>query len=288
MRIKLTIPSKKNIVMYSAALLVVLALTVFSFWSPKSLQYDMVFLGDSVVANVGEDGLAMTHYVAERTGKTVFKGAFGGTTMSVKDTEAWGSAAGMEWSMAKLADAICYKDWKSQQATIAYAEAYRGINNQALSYFVETMETLEKIDFDKVETLVIEHGTNDYNRGTALDNPMELYDRSTFGGALRYSLRLLQKTYPKMRIVVMSPTYCVLGDGKQCYNTKYGEGGYLDEYVALEKQIAEEFGVEWIDAYHHSGIREDNASEYLPDNLHLNAAGHKLLGEFLADYFEKK
>jgi len=44
--------------------------------------------------------------------------------------------------------------------------------------------------------------------------------------------------------------------------------------------------VEWIDAYRMSGINEKTSSIYLTDGLHLNAEGHKLIGEFLAEYFE--
>ena len=92
-----------------------------------------------------------------------------------------------------------------------------------------------------------------------------------------------------MRILLVSPIYCALGENndRKCYDTKYGSGGYLQEYVELEKEIAAEFGVEWLDAYHESGIWEENASEYLPDYLHPNAKGHELLSDFLAEYLKE-
>jgi lysophospholipase L1-like esterase len=254
----------------------------------KDIQYDIVVLGDSVIGNVGANGIALTDYIEERLGKSTFKGGLGGTSMSVQSDSLWGSASNMEWNMVKLATAIWDNDWKSQLATLSYAENYQDVNNQILSYFPETINTLSQIDFSALEILVIEHGTNDYSRGVSVDNEEDPFDVTTFGGALRTSLKLLREKYPELRIVVMSPIYCALGEEreKKCYNTKYGDGGYLEEYVEKEKQIAEEFGVEWIDAYHNSGINESNEELYLHDGLHLSSEGHKKLGEFLADYLE--
>ena len=97
-----------------------------------------------------------------------------------------------------------------------------------------------------------------------------------------------EKSYPDLRIVLMSPIYCEFGDAgeQKCYNTKVGNGRYLDEYVALEKEIAQDFEVEWIDAYHGSGIWAENAEQYIPDGLHLNTDGHKKIADFLADYLQ--
>ncbi len=289
MHIRVKIPTKKKVFMCLIALAIVSVVLVFALRKEKkTLQYDIVVLGDSVVGNVGEDGVSFTSYLEEKLNKTVFKGGFGGTTMSLKADLQWGSISSAEWSMVKLAEAISYDDWKSQKATMAYAQSYKGINYQALHYFEETMDGLCQIDFGEVEILIIEHGTNDYNNGKILDNPDDLYDVTTFGGALRRSLKLLKKSYPDLRIVLMSPIYCEFGDAgeQKCYNTKIGNGRYLDEYVALEKEIAQEFEVEWIDAYHGSGIWAENAEQYIPDGLHLNTDGHKKIADFLADYLQ--
>lgn len=287
MKAKKKLPDKGCVILWLASACVVALFLLLIFQKDKkSLQYDIVILGDSVVGNVAEDGSSLADYVEKRLGRSTFKGGLGGTTMSVDDTRLWGSMSKREWCMVKLAEAICYDDWKSQLGTMDYADSFEDYNNQALSYFPETMKNLSEIDFSQVQILVIEHGTNDYNKGVVLDNPEDLYDVTTFGGALRHSLKLLKEAYPDMRIVVMSPIYCALGENqdKPSYSTRYGEGGYLDEYVELEKEIAEEFQVEWLDAYHQSGIWEENATEYLFDSLHLNREGHERLGNLLADY----
>lgn len=264
-----------------SVLLVIVILCLLCLPEKKEKRYDMVFLGDSVVGNVWMHP-GITDVMEERLGKTVFNGAFGGTRMSFWNENSQGSRASSEWCMVRLAQAICNDDWGSQLATVSYANHYQMTNTQALDYFYDRMIQLSQIDFEQVEILLIEHGTNDYNVGRPLDNPENAFDETTFGGALRSSLALLQKTYPQMHIILVTPIYCEIGENK-CYNTDYG-GGYLDDYVALEKQIAAEFGVEVIDAYHESGIWEENVDVYLPDRLHPSEAGHALLGNFIADY----
>ncbi len=278
----------KNSILYGIALGMAFFIIMLAFREKhKELDYEIVVLGDSVVANPSTE-THLLEILEMRLGKTTFNGAFGGTTMAFKTDLLWGSFASNEWSMVKLAEAICYDDWKSQNASIEYAVSYEERTVWADSYFEERMEALQQIDFSQVEMLIIEHGTNDYNNGIKVDNPQDLFDETTFGGALRKSLRLLQQTYPNLRIVLVSPLYCSLEEDLKCFETSYGEGTTLDEYVRLEKEIAEEFGVEWVNAYEESGIWIENVEEYLGDGLHPNAKGHELLGDFLADNLEVK
>lgn len=279
---------KQDIIRYAVALVCVAVLLLLTFRKEeKPVQYDIVILGDSVVGNTrGEVNVASV--LGKRLGKTVFNGAFGGSCMSVPNRQMWGSMSGTEWCMVKLAEAIAYDDWTSQKAVMSYAASYSDVNLQVLDYFEERMDMLVQIDFSGVEILIIQQGTNDYNSGKPVDNPGDLYDVTTFGGALRYSLRILKEKYPQLRIVLVSPTYCALGENfdKKCYNTSYREGGILDEYVELEGQIAQEFDVEWINAYRESGIWENNMDIYLTDALHPNTDGHVLIGNLIADYLQ--
>lgn len=263
--------------------IIALFLALPFFRTSKTTQYDIVFLGDSIIGNAnGPSGV--TAVVSEQLEKSVFNGAFGGTTCSLGTDLSWGSVTSMQWSMGKLADAIAYNDWQSQLGTMNYADYYSDVNAQALYYFEDRMQELSRIDFDRAEVLVIQHGTNDYNSGRPLENPEDLYDITTFGGALRHSLRALQEEYPELTIVLLSPIYCEFGENgeKTCYNWDRGYGT-LDAYVQLEKEIAQEYGVVFIDAYAESGIWEDNAEEYLYDGLHLTNEGMEKLGLFVAE-----
>lgn len=252
----------------------------------KKNQYDIVFLGDSIIGTVNK--YSIVELVGEELGMTAFNGAFGGSTLSMGNDPIWGSVSANQWSMVRLAQAIGTGDWKSQRMAMSYAVSYENSNRQAFEYFEDRMDALTKIDFGKTKVLVIEHGTNDYNAVRKLDNPQDLYDITTFGGALRSTLKILQEKYPDMRIVILSPIYCEFyGSVKQSsYSADFGQG-VLDDYVQLEREIAEEFGVFFIDAYHNSGIWEDTAMKYLTDGLHPSDDGAFLLSEYIAEELQR-
>lgn len=273
--------NKKIILNFIVILVVALFVLLPLFREKGESQFDIVFLGDSVIGNEGN--VSVVQMVGEKLGLPVFNGAFGGSSMATDGAREWGSVTANQWCMARLADAIAYGDWQSQQSAMTYAEYYKEYSLYMPDYFGDRMDVLTKIDFSRVKVLVIEHGTNDYNGGRKLDNPEDLYDITTFGGALRHSLSVLQKTYPDMKIVLVTPIYCEFGENLElaCYDTDFG-GGTMNAYVELEQEIAAEFGVYCINAYQNSGIAEGNAKEYLSDGLHLTEKGALLLGEYLA------
>lgn len=252
----------------------------------KKTQYEIVFLGDSIIGT--ENHYSVVELVGEKLGMTAFNGAFGGSTMSLSETMIWGSVSNNQWSMVRIAQAMAYKDWQSQKMAMSYAVSYEKSNRQAFDYFEKRMEELTTIDFSETKVLVIEHGTNDYNAARRLDNPEDMYDISTFGGALRSTLTLLQEKYPDLQIVLLSPLYCEFPerDNQPGYLVNFGQG-ILDDYVSLEHRIAEEFGIPFIDAYHNSGIWEDTAEKYLTDGLHLTEEGVLLLSDYVAEELQK-
>ncbi len=279
--------NKKTIMINCIAVLIVLVFVLLPFAEGKDKQqYDIVFLGDSVIGNGGEESVVQV--VANELGIPAFNGALGGSAMSVNGDMNWGSVTGNQWCMVRLTESIIYKDWQSQKSAMVYANYYNEFNQQMPPYFSERMEALMRVDFDNVKLLVIEHGTNDYNAGRKLDNKDDLYDVSTYGGALRYSLKLLQEAYPDMTIVLVTPIYCEFGENLEdsCYEADFG-GGTLEEYVELELEIAKEFGVFCIDAYHNSGIWEDNSKDYLADGVHLLPEGAFVLGQYIAGELQR-
>ena len=278
--------SKKYILNFIAVLVVLVFVLLPLLPTEKKEPYDIVFLGDSVIGNEGNVSVVQT--VGTELGLRAFNGAFGGSSMAVMDEKDWGSMTHTQWCMACIAESIAYGDWQNQKASMAYAEYYRGYGMYMPEYFKDRVDALTKIDFSQVEILVIEHGTNDYNGGYTLDNQEDLYDISTFGGALRYSLRLLQESYPDMKIVLITPIYCAFGDNleQNCYEADFG-GGTMSDYVELEKEIAAEYGVICIDAYTNSGINEENSKKYLSDGVHLTDEGARLLSNYLAEELKK-
>ena len=250
-------------------------------------EHDIVFLGDSLIGNYVYP-FGVIDVMEERLGVDIYNGALGGTCMSFYTGNVRESVHSSQWSMVKLAQAIYAEDWTSQVTGASYSEHYRESAGQVLDYFYERILHLSQIDFSKVDILIIEHGTNDYNCGQVLESEENPLDITTYAGALRTTIQLLTEKYPDLRIILVSPVYCEFVDANnaKCYETDFG-GGVLDDYVQMQKTVAKEFGVEWIDAYYGSGIWSDNIDIYTYDKLHLTAEGKQLIGDLIADYLEE-
>lgn len=250
-----------------------------SFQIPKKLQkeeYRIVFLGDSIIGNVRDD-TSITAMLEENLGVPVYNGAFGGTTAAALNVEERAAIPMDCISLVELADGICYDDFSVSNASI---------NSWVImDYFPETVFGFNRVDFNKVEILVIEQGVNDYLAGVPLDNEEDPYDIFTFGGSLRYTLRELKECRPNTRVLLCTPTYMWhVERGGSCEELDWG-GGHLEDYVNLELEIAREFGVDVLDNYHDSGIggEFENWPDYTEDGLHLNEAGRRLIAQCITE-----
>ena len=239
-------------------------------------------LGDSIIGNErGETSI--TGILEELLGESVYNGAFGGSTMSCREVEDRASVTTDTLSLAKLSSAIAQKDFYVQNAGVTRCAV--------MEYFPEAVYGFQKIDFDKTKVLIIEHGVNDYLTGAPLDDIQDPYNVYTFGGALRYSLENLKAAYPKMRIILVTPTYCwFLSKKSNCQEIDNGSG-ILEDYVNLELEIAAQYGIEVLDNYHESGIGDSGTFEeweiYTQDGLHLNETGRRLVAERIAAHIRE-
>lgn len=251
-------------------------------------EYPIVVLGDSVIGN-RFDGEGIPSYLSRELGVPVLNGGFGGTRASFPAEETYPHSVGSYLSLVKLAEAIACRDFSVQKAQIAYGEHYLNILPETLDYFSNTIKELDRVDYSRVNYMIIEHGTNDYNTGQRLDNPEDPYDVKTYGGALRYSIEALQEAYPDMRLILMSPTWCYIWIDGQRVDSEEADfgGGYLEEYVDLEGKIAEEYGLYFLDNYHNSEVRELTQEQYYFDGLHLNGEGQKKIAEEIAAFIRQ-
>ena len=247
-------------------------------------QVQIVLLGDSILGQVrGEDSVAAL--LQSETGREVFCAAMGGTC------GARANVAGREdftkdiLSLDGLTRAIALKDFGAQQTV-----HIREIGTEG---FDEIIDSLEQIDFDKVEILFINHGINDYHAAIPRDaGESGLQDEYTYGGALRESILRLRKAYPGLRIVLVTPTYSwysKVGETKVFpgKNEDFG-GGTLEDYVETQRAVAEETGVEWIDLFHDFYPDEEPGDcwKYTLDGVHPNLDGRAKIASALAAYVE--
>ena len=242
----------------------------------KAEEYDMVCLGDSMLAPV-KNMYGIVDMLKDELKQPIYNGALGGTCLSRGDRERRLANANDNMSMVALAEAIAYSDFGPQQAAV--------IKENGTDYFEATIDSLSKIDFRKVKVLLIEHGTNDYNSGVPLVNAEDPDDIYTFTGALRKTIQLIQEKLPDTRIILVTPTYCWFpGLGYTCETWKPA-GATLADFVEAEKQIAKELGVEVIDHYPlFSHDSEEDCYKYTVDGLHATKLGRQLIADSIIQY----
>lgn len=272
--------NKKIINLISAiiGLLVVGGILMVCLWQKNSskVQVPVLLMGDSTFGNC-RDATSVAYVMSENLKDAVFNGAFGGTTMALLGEDSEDNYMDA-FNFADLSMALAGGDFGSQQTIRCKTEA--------TANFPVIIDDYERLDFSKIQVLVICYGLNDYMAGVALDNAENPYDLHTYAGALRSGVKNLQKSYPNLRIILVSPTYCWFIDTIGTCETENFGGGYLEEYVLTEKKVAEELNVEFIDWYH--DVYEDkNISywdRYTEDGVHPNEKTRKWMADYLTSY----
>lgn len=155
----------------------------------------------------------------------------------------------------------------------------------------ETIETMKAIDWSTVDVITIMYDGSDYLDGRWVYDASNLTNIQTFYGNLCAGIELFQQTYPYIRIIVMSPTYAFGMDDNGDYISSdikvYGEHP-LSTYAGMVERGSYLHSVTYLD-HIYGTIHEDNASDYLIDNIHLNEQGRELVAErfkYALEYFE--
>ena len=126
-------------------------------------------------------------------------------------------------------------------------------------------------------------GTNDYGHGDAPIGCMEDRTPWTFYGALHTLFSGLTELYPNSEIVVATPIH------RLNETSRNGDGIYkriaalpLEEYVKIIREVAAYYALPVLDLWSVSGIQPNiplNMERYIPDGLHPNDEGNKLLAK---------
>ncbi len=134
--------------------------------------------------------------------------------------------------------------------------------------------------------LVVVFGeTNDFGHGDAPFGEFSDTTQDTFYGALHVLYTLLIKKYPLSRIVVMTPLHRTGEESTRGAGIgndyKKPEGSRpLKDYVTAIREVAQHYSLPVIDLYA-TGTLDPNVPEikqcYVPDGLHPNDEGHKVL-----------
>lgn len=195
-------------------------------------NHNVLFLGDSIFGNTN-----ITEYVHEITKANCINGAIGGTTAIDHTSE----------SLVNLSTAIKTCDWSN----------YEQSNKSAIN-------TLKNLDFNTIDVIVIEIGTNDWRRNAPIGT-LNSTDQSTFMGALNTILDNILSAYPEIDIYLLTPLFRTEFNADTNPNDN---GTYLHEYPDAMKLIAKKFQLPCYDLYNEGGINKYNSKKYLSDGTH--------------------
>lgn len=229
---------------------------------------------DPFSLNKGETGLA--EQIAAKSGATVYNGSFTGSTigaaLAVYNDGYWMDS----FTISYLAKALCSRDFSAIETAAQY------------SYdpdYVPTVEMLKNLDMNTVDIICIMYDGIDYVNKIPSDDPNDPYSIVAYTGALRSAITEFQETYPFIRIVVLSHTFChsIDEDGNFQNGDRVDLGnGTLSHYLQKELDVTNDCGVSWIDNFYGS-VNEDNYINYMTDYIHLNDAGRELIAQRFVD-----
>lgn len=136
---------------------------------------------------------------------------------------------------------------------------------------------------EDADIILVMGGTNDGFCATEADlGSLEEREKGTFAGDLDELLRNLKEEYQDAEIILITPLSNVLHDMLR------KSRDYLlpqSSFVAVMKQLAEEYEIPVIDLYN-SGILDSHDAavihSFIPDGVHGNELGYRILAEHIA------
>lgn len=229
-------------------------------------------LGDSIF---GTKNTEVSEFFKSITKANVYNCALGGTRMAQHE-EGWDN-----WSMYRFAYSIANNDWAIQE---------NGLSHTNVPPFAEErLAFIKTLDFNDIDVITINHGTNDWSGSITLDNDSNPLDTTTYMGALRYSIETILTAYPHLKIVVLSPCWRYWKDSDGNFtndsNTRTNTlGEALVSYVSKGKEVAESYQLDWVDLYH-IGFNKLTASIYFPstDTTHPNNTGRLAIAKKMSE-----
>ena len=250
---------------------------------------NIVVFGNTPFADDRDSSDNLANLIAKETGTTVYNCSISGSYLAAQYTN-------FDPTLAPM-DAYCLYWLVNLAAGVPldgyYKDAAEALGDKTPPEAEEVVNTLKTLDFNTIDTVAIMYDATDYLLGNAMYNDDNPTDPTQFTGNLEASIEVLQHLYPQIRIIVMSPTYAYAIDEDGNYVSSdiyiYNDRDVLSTYVIKECYSANLHSVSFMDNLYGS-ITEDNAKEYLTDNLHLNVKGRKLIAkrfEYFLNYYSK-
>lgn len=240
---------------------------------------NIVLFGNSPFSDDRNSSNGLVALMQEQTSATIYNCSISGSYLASYTTDITSSEHPMDAYTLYWLTALATE--RTPKYYIENAAARLGEEIPADA--AEVLTTLDELDFSTVDTVVIMYDATDYLEGHIMTNDDNEEDVTTFTGNLVASINQLRAFNPDVRIIVMSPTYAYAIDENGDYISSdkytYNNQDVLSGYVIKECFSCTQLGsVTFLD-HIYGTITEDNADDYLADNLHLNQAGRALVAE---------
>ena len=237
---------------------------------------NIVMLGDSITMGYGRN-IKIPNIVSQEIERSVQNAGYGSTTAALHPSKPEIRKIGF----TKLVDSITSGNW-----TEALNADFSGITYATPTAYKQSLTDLSKINFNDIESVIIMYGTNDWAMDVKLDNANDMYDQSTYLGALRYGVNKLQQAYPHLEILVSQPILWTMG-AMNSENYNNGIGLKVKDYAnALNNSL--NMGTPIAQVYNR-GITTSNYGQYFPSNdgTHPNDDGNSVIGKLIASEFTR-
>lgn len=142
-----------------------------------------------------------------------------------------------------------------------------------------TFELRAEVMDKNADAVVVFGGTNDYGHGDAPFGKTDDRDIYTFCGAVNSLIDKLKNDFPSAKIIFMTPIHRLCEDLPAPLSP---DAKPLAEYANAIAEICRKRDIPVIDLFKINPLDSSDAS-LVPDGLHPNDAGHKVLAKVVAE-----
>lgn len=191
----------------------------------------------------------------------------------------------------------CFVSLLKEHCALAEARNY-GVGGTRIARQSEMHDTPYDYDFNMraevmdrdCDVVVVFGGTNDFGHGQAPLGTFEDREVFTFYGALHTLILYLIENFTDSEIVFLTPLhrhndYSMHG----CWKPDGVEQKPLCDYARAIKEVCEYYSVPVLDLFSQGGLHGNNwtwCKKYMPDGLHPNDDGHKIIASRLKSFLE--
>lgn len=229
-------------------------------------QDTTVNFGDSIFGN-NNTITGISNLISYNMGTTVYNCAFGGTRLAVRGSSDTGYD---KFDFSTLVDSIISGDYSVQESAID--------SFSLPSYYRDRLDFLKTVDFNKVNTVTLNHASNDYTGGTTPARFKQKYIEI---------VEKIQTAFPHINVVLITPTWRFWlnedNSFKEDGNTAQYGGYTLLDYVNAVEEVSKELNVPYIDVYN-IGINKYNWSNFFStsDTTHQNENGRRKIAQVIS------